>query len=158
MITTNLFLILEPRFLLSTLLLLLTHSVTDYELGHYPRVRLSIDLIYILQRLVHCTHTTEPMASRSHSGGPTTFRQNRSTAMTLSRPLRQTPLWDKSWVAPCLPKAPTATVMAKQNGPKRGQKRLSSNYGHIRSCLLPGPGYRTPITFPRWRHWREARQ
>ena len=74
------------------LLLLLTHSVTNYELGPYPRARLSIDLIYTLQRLVHCTHTTEPMASHSHSGGPTVFRQNRSTAMTLSRPLRPTPL------------------------------------------------------------------
>ena len=33
------------------------------------------------------------MASHSHSGGPTAFRQNRSTAMTLSRPLRLTPHW-----------------------------------------------------------------
>ena len=30
------------------LLLLLTHSVTNYELGAYPRARLSIDLIYTL--------------------------------------------------------------------------------------------------------------
>ena len=58
-----------------------------HELGPYPRVRLSIDLIYTLQRLVHSTHTTEPMASHSHSGGPTVFRQNRSTAVTFSRPL-----------------------------------------------------------------------
>ena len=36
-----------------------------HELGPYPRARLSIDLIYTLQRLVHCTHTTEPMASHS---------------------------------------------------------------------------------------------
>ena len=31
-----------------------------HELGPYPRARLSIDLIYTLQRLAHCTHTTEP--------------------------------------------------------------------------------------------------
>ena len=150
--------IIKPGLLLSTsLLLLLTHSVTNYELGPYPRARLSIDLnTHTLQRLAHCTHTTEPMASHSHSGGPTTFPPNRSLPMTPSRPLRPTPLWDKSWVAPCLPKAPTATVVAKQNGPKQGQKRLSSNYEHTRLCLLTGPGYRMPITFPRWRHWREA--
>ena len=62
-----------------------------HELGPYPRARLSIDLIYTLQRLVHCTHTTEPMASHSHSGGPMTFRQNWSTVMALCRPLRLTP-------------------------------------------------------------------
>jgi hypothetical protein len=39
------------------------------------------------------------MASHSHSGGPTAFRQNRSIAIIPSRPLRQTPLWAKSWVA-----------------------------------------------------------
>ena len=64
-----------------------------HELGPYPRAQLSIDLIYTLERLVHCTHTMEPMASHSHSGGPTAFRQNRSIAMTLSRPLRLTPHW-----------------------------------------------------------------
>src|SRR3989337_2794220 len=40
----------------------------------------AIDRLYTLQRLVHCTHTTEFMASCSHSGGPTTFRQNQSIA------------------------------------------------------------------------------
>lgn len=64
-----------------------------HKLGPYPRAWLSIDSIYTLQRLVHCTHTTEPMASHSHSGGPTVFRQNWSTAMTLSQPLRLTPHW-----------------------------------------------------------------
>ena len=74
-ITTNLFLIIEPGLLLSTLLLLLllTHSVTNYELGPYPRARLSIDLIHSAE-VAHFTHTTEPMPSHSHSGGPTTFQ------------------------------------------------------------------------------------
>ena len=40
--------LIEPWLLLSTLLLLLTHSVTNYKLGPYPRARLSIDLIYTL--------------------------------------------------------------------------------------------------------------
>ena len=158
-ITTNLFLIIEPGLLLSTvLLLLLTHSVTSYELGPYPRARLSIDLINTLQRLAHFTHTTEPMASHSHSGGPTAFRQNRSIAMTLSRPLRLTP----HWASPGWPR-----VYQRHNDHRRGQNNKPSqtgtrahnnNNGHTRLCLLTGPGYHTPITFPRWRHRREARQ
>ena len=100
-----------------------------HELGPYPRARLSIDLIYTLQRLVYCTHTTEPMASHSHSGGPMAFRQNRSTAMTLSRPLRPTPLWAKSWVAPCLPQDTLTTVVAH---PTRGHGSKNSNNGHTR--------------------------
>ena len=50
-ITINLFLITEPGLLLSKLLLLLlllTHSVTNYKLGPYPRVRLSMDFIHTL--------------------------------------------------------------------------------------------------------------
>ena len=125
--------IIEPGLLFSKLLLLLlTHNVTNYELGPYPRARLSIDLINTLQRLAHCTHTTEPMASHSHSGGPTAFRQNRSTTMTLSRPLRPTPLWAKSWVAPCLPKASTATVVAKHKRSQQGQPGYNNNNGHTR--------------------------
>ena len=103
--------------------------MTNYELGPYPRARLSIDLIYTLQRLVHCTHTTEPMASHSHSGGPTVFRQNRSAAMTLSRPLRLTPHWTKSWVAPCLPQDTSTTVMDR---PTREHGSKNSKNGHTR--------------------------
>ena len=47
-------------------------------------------------------------------GGPTAFRQNCPTTMTLSRPLRLTPHWAKSWVAPCLPQTPTTIVMEKR--------------------------------------------
>ena len=113
-------------------------------------------LIYTLQRLVHCTHTTEPMASHSHSGGPTTFRQNRPIAMTLSRPLRLTPRWAKSWVAPCLPPYTTTTVVAQNiNDPTRGSAGYNY-YGHTRLCLPTEPGYSTPIAFPRWRHRPEA--
>ena len=79
--------------------------------------------------VAHCTHTTEPMASHSHSGGPTAFRQNRPTAMTLSRPLRLTPHWAKSWVAPCLPQDTSTTVVAR---PTRGHGSKNSNNGHTR--------------------------
>ena len=134
MITTNFFLIIEPGLLLSKLLLLLlTHSVTNYELGPYPRARLSIDLIYTLQRLVHCTHTTEPMASCSHSGGPTAFRQNRPTAMTLSRPLRSTPPWGSVLGGPVPTKGINGHRRGKTiNGPKRGQPGYNNNNGHTR--------------------------
>ena len=44
-----------------------------------------------------------------------------------------------------------------QNVPKQGQGTIKTN-GHTRLCLLTRPGYCTPITFPRWRHRREARQ
>ena len=74
-------------------------SVTYYEL------LLSIDFIHSAE-VAHCTHTTEPMASSSHSGGPTAIRRNQPTAMTLSRPLRPKSPTGWSWVAPCLPKTP----------------------------------------------------
>ena len=69
------------------------------------------------------------MASHSHSGGPTAFRQNRSTAMTFSRPLRLTPHWAKSWVAPCLPQDTSSIVVAR---PTRGHRSKNSNNGHTR--------------------------
>ena len=102
--------IIEPGLLLSKLLLLLlTHSVTNYELGPYPRAWLSIDLIEV----AHCTHTTKPMASHSHSGGPTVFWQNWPIAMSLSRPVRPTPIWAKSWVTQPT-KGETTTVVANK--------------------------------------------
>ena len=58
--------------------------------GTYYELLLSIDFIHSAE-VAHCTHTTEPMASSSHSGGPTAFRRNQPTAMTLSRPLRPNP-------------------------------------------------------------------
>ena len=112
-----------------------------HELGPYPRARLSIDLIYTLQRLVHCTHTTEPMASHSHSGGPTAFRQNRSTAMKLSRPLRLTP----HWASPGWPR-----VYQRHNDHRHGKNvphgiRIhNNNNGHTRLCLLTRPRYARP--------------
>ena len=60
--------------------------------GTYYELLLSIDFIHSAE-VAHCAHTTEPMASSSHSGGPTTFRRNQPTAMTLSRPLRPNPQW-----------------------------------------------------------------
>ena len=130
--------IIEPGLLLIMLLgLLLTHSVTDYELGPYPRVRLLIDLINNLQRLAHCTHTTEPMASHSHSGGPMAFRQNPSIAMTLSRPLRPNP---NGLVlgGPVSTKETTTTVVVERS--HTGTRYQNLNNGHTRLCLLTGPG------------------
>ena len=89
-------------------------------------------------QVAHCTHTTEPMALNSYSGGPTTFRQNRPTAMT--QPLRPTPLWDKSWVAQCLPKASTTTVVAKQKRSQMGTSRLQQLRAHKAYAVLPGQG------------------
>ena len=94
---------------------------------------------------MHFTHTTESMASHSHSGGPTAFRQNCPTAMTLSRPLQPTPLWAKSWVAPCLPKEPTATVVAKhkpsQTGTTQVQQQQRAHKAYVR---LPDQGSARP--------------
>ena len=66
--------------------------------------------------VAHCTHTTEPMASHSHLGGPTAFRQNRSTAVTLSRPLRPTP----NWASPGWPR-----VYQRHPDHRRGQNSLT---------------------------------
>ena len=103
-----------------------------HELGPYPWARLSIDLIYTLQRLVHCTHTTEPMASHSHSGGPTAFRQNRSIVMTPSRLLRPTP----NWASPGWPR-----VYQRHNDHRRGQNvphgdRIHNNNNNRHTRLM----------------------
>ena len=114
-----------------------------HELGPYPRARLSIDLIYTLQRLVHCTHTTEPMASHSHSGGPTAFRQNRSTAMTLSRPLRLTPHWASPGWPRVYQRHQRPPSWQNINGPKRGQGTITTTGTQGYVCL-PGQGTARP--------------
>lgn len=141
-IITNLFLIIEPGLLLSTLLLsLLTHSVTDYELGPYLQAWLSIDYTHTLQRLAHCTHTTEPMDSCSHSGGPMAFRQNWSIAITPSRPLRQTLLWAKSLVAP-MSTHDIQRPPSWQNNKRSqiGTSRLQQLRAHKAYAVLPSQG------------------
>ena len=75
----------------------------------------AIDKLIHSAEVAHCTHTTEPMASHSHSGGPTAFRQNRSTAVTLSRPLRPTP----NWASPGWPR-----VYQRHTDHRRGQNSL----------------------------------
>ena len=108
-----------------------------HELCPYPRARLSVYLIYTMQRLVHYTHTTEPMASHSHSGGPTVFRQNRSTTMTLSRPLRLTP----HWASPGWPH-----VYQRHNNHSRGPSQTgtkvyqSQQQAHKAYTVLPHQG------------------
>ena len=104
-----------------------------HELGPYPRARLSIGLIYTLQRLVHCTHNTKPMASPSHPGGPRAFQQNRSIVMTLSRPLRPTPNWASPW---------WPRVYHRHNDHRRrqtshtGTGSIKIQQRHTRLCLL----------------------
>ena len=109
-----------------------------HELGPYPRARLSIDLINTLQWLVHCAHTTEPMASHSNSGGPTAFRQNPSIATAHSRPLRPKFPMGWSWVAPCLPKTPRPPSWSKHSHSGTRYHKLINE--HTRLCVLTGPG------------------
>ena len=100
--------------LIKLLILLLTHSLADYKLGPYLRARLSIDLN---------THSVEVSTLYPHDGTqglalPFGWTNGVSTKtallpMTLSRQLRPAPLWAWSWVAPSLPNASKATVMAK---------------------------------------------
>ena len=78
--------------LIKLFLLLLTHGVPYFRTGPLS-TGAAIDRLNIHStEVAHWTHTTEPMASPSHSCGPTAFRQNHPTAMTLSRPIRLTPL------------------------------------------------------------------
>ena len=134
---TNSSRVTDRRSLVNIFLVVTVDSRWDrHELGPYPRARLSIDLIYTLQRLVHCTHTTEPMASHSHSGGPTAFRQNRSTAMTLPRPVRLTP----HWASPGWPRVYQRHNDHRrgQNDPTRGPGTIISTTGTEGYACLPG--------------------
>ena len=118
-------------------------------------VDLAIDRLIHSAEVAHWTHTTEPMASHSHSGGPMAFRRNNFIVMTLSRPFRLSPHraspgWPRIYLqTPRPPSWPRSTL-----GP--GTKNLTM--GSQMLCLLTGPGYSMPITFPRWRHQPEARQ
>ena len=94
---------------------------------------------HTLERLAHFTHTTEltgpALPFRWTNGVPTKPTYCHDTLLATP-----TPHWAKSWVTPCLPKTPTATVVAKQNGPKRGHE-LKSKPGHTRlmsSYLIRG--------------------
>ena len=113
----------------------------------------AIDRLLHSAEVAHCTHTTEPMASSSHSGGPTAFRRNQPTAMTLSRPLRPNP----QRAGPGWPR-----VYKRHNGYRRGQNDPTRGPGTIISttgtqgyACLPGQG-KHDITFPSWRHRPEA--
>ena len=89
---------------------MLTHCVTYFR--GVVTVDSTIDRLIDSAEVAHCTHTMGPMASHSHSGGPTAFRQNRSIVMTLSRPLRPTP----NWASPGWPR-----VYQRHNDHRRGQ-------------------------------------
>ena len=111
--------------------------------GTYYELLLSIDFIHSAE-VAHCTHTTEPMASHSHSGGPTAFRQNRSTAMTLSRPLRLTP----HWASPGWPRVYQRHNDHRRgqniNDPTRGPGTIISTTGTQGDVCLPGQGTARP--------------
>ena len=116
-----------------------------FKLGPYPWARLSIDLIYTLERLVHCTHTTEPMASRAHSGGPTAFRKTRPTAMTLSRPPRPTPPWSSVLGGPVPTKGITATIMVKTSTVVAKQKRSQTG---TKACKIQLRAHKAYVRLP----------
>ena len=105
--------------------------------GTYYELLLSIDFIHSAE-VAHCTHTTEPMASSSHSGGPTAFRRNQPTAMTLSRPLRPNP----QRAGPGWPRVYQRHPDHRrgQNTPTRGLGTIISSTSTQRLCLLTGPG------------------
>ena len=125
----------------------------------WPTFEVSITVDSAIDRLIHyaelapCTHTTEPMASYSHSGGPTAFRRNTSIAMTLSRPLRPTP----NWASPGWPRVYQRHPDHRrgQNTPTRGLGTIISSTSTQDYVCLPGQG-KHDIIFPRWRHRPEA--
>src|SRR5215216_3278968 len=75
------------------------------------------------------------MASDSHLGGPTAFRQNRSTVMTLSRPLRPTPLLGSVLGGPVTTKGINSHRCGKTKTVPNGDKDPYKNNGHAR--LMP---------------------
>ena len=104
-----------------------------------------IDRLIHSAEVAHWTHTTEPMASHSHSGGPTAFRRNPSIAMTLSRPLRLTP----NWASPGWPR-----VYQRHNDHRHGQNINCPTWGHGTKIstmgtqgyvCLPGQGTACPL-------------
>ena len=93
------------------------------------------------------------MASSSHSGGPTAFRRNQPTAMTLSRPLRPNP----QRAGPGWPRVYQRHPDHRrgQNTPTRGLGTIISSTSTQDYVCLPGQG-KHDIIFPRWRHRPEA--
>ena len=130
--------IIEPGLLLSTLLLLLTHSVTDYELGPYTRARLSIDLTHTLQWLAHCTHTTKPMASHSYSGWTNGVLKNpiychgTLPATLTNTPFGFSPRWPRTYQR-------SYSHRCGKNGPKWGQS-VQTTPAHKAYAVLPVQG------------------
>ena len=112
-----------------------------------------MELTHTLQRLVHCTHTTEPMASHSHSGGSTAFQRNPSIVMTLSRPLRPNP----QRASPGWPRVYQRhnDHHHDQNNPTRGPGTIISTMGTQGYVCLQGQG-KYDVTFPSWGHRPEA--
>ena len=88
--------------------------------------------------VAHFTHTTEYLASYSHSGGPKYSDETLPLPCTLPGHSDHLPLRARSWVAPCLPKTPTATVVAKrsQTGTRYHKNKMSTQ-GYV---CLPGQG------------------
>ena len=124
MIKINLFLIIELGLSLSTLLLLLlTHSVTDYELGPYPWSRLSIDLAHTLCRgsTLYPHHGTLGLTLPYvwTNGVPTkpTYRHDTLLATPTNTPLGFSPGWPRAY--------------------QRHQRPPSWQNGHHRGKMVP---------------------
>ena len=82
------------------------------------------------------------LASHSHSGGPKHSDETLPLPCTLPGHSDHLPLRARSWVAPCLPKTPTATVVAKRS--QTGTRYHKYKNQHTRLCLPTGPGYAHP--------------
>jgi hypothetical protein len=80
--------------------------------------------------IAHFTHTMELRASGSHSGGPVLLQQNLSIAWHSygSTNNHTLPGSCPGWPL-CHPVTP-ATVVAKQNCPKRGRAHITINWAH----------------------------
>ena len=82
------------------------------------------------------------LASHSHSGGPKHSDETLPLSCTLPGHSDQLPLKARSWLAPCLPKTPTATVVAKWS--QTGTRYHKNKNEHRRLCLPTRPGYARP--------------
>lgn len=130
---------LNQGYLLVRLSLLLPHSVTYYEHGPYPRARLSIDYTHCVVVSTLYPHH-EPQGLILQFGWTSSVPTKPIYCMTLSSPLRPTPLWAKSWVAP--------DVLWTSNGHRCGKtktvlnrdKGAYNNYNHTRLSPPTGPG------------------
>ena len=118
-----------------------------YELCPYPRTRLSIDHIHSAEvSTLYPHHGTHGLVLPF--GWTNDVPTNPVYCMTLSRPLRQTPLWAMSWVTLC--PSDTCHRHGQTNCPKRGP-RAKLTWVHKVSAA-----YRAKVALPHNLPWLEA--